>query len=570
MSHIRPEGITQSADYFKRLGEQLVSGVSAAKSKTFADVSLIDQAVQSRGLTADQLTEMGREYAEKNPDAPVSPLQGQTVTTARQALALPDFPAITSEFLKTQGAINVPPTPTPTTPDIAGGRASIDSLNKLALSVGKDDSTSLFQQFLKSAEPPPSLADEFTKTQQGAGIPGLEQGFLDQKTTLRKSQSKLAGIQAELTGLQAEIDITPERIQQESIGRGRTVEGIAPLQAAELRKLALRAVPIQARALATQAEIFSAQGDLEISQAALKMANDKLNTLFDIRRQDAENTYNYWQNIRERVFEFLDKSEQRKIQQQQTDDDRKFTLFRDQLSRQQDIADQFLRNNQADLAVKVSQLDPTSASYEQELGGLQAQFRPKVETVGGLTPFQNITLRNQLEDNLRQNPAVKAYGELVNFGVPTVLNRFNQGQTDSVADTILMRTLAKVTDPTTGVREEEYRTFEDAQGALNRVFVLPQKWVGRGRLTAEGRAAMIREIQDRFESRLSDYNSQYQYYQNQATQAGVTIPPPYQVAQTKIEESTVGEDEAVFDEVVGTPAQTGGYFSRLWGAIMGR
>ena len=151
----------------------------------------------------------------------------------------------------------------------------------------------------------------------------------------------------------------------------------------------------------------------------------------------------------------------------------------------------------------------------------------------GLNPYQKISLRNQIEDNLRMNPSVQAYGQLVNFGVPEVLAQYEAGTTDSVSDTILMRSLAKVTDPTTGVREEEYRTFEDAQGALSRIYMLPKSWVGKGRLTDEGRAAMIREIKDRFESRKKNYLEQYAYYNNQAGSSGLTIPPPYQVSNSK-------------------------------------
>lgn len=149
---------------------------------------------------------------------------------------------------------------------------------------------------------------------------------------------------------------------------------------------------------------------------------------------------------------------------------------------------------------------------------------------GGITPYQVLQTKNQIEDNLRQNPAVQAFGQLVNFGVPQVIDDFNSGQANSVTDTILMRALAKVTDPTTGVREEEYRTFDTAIGALNRIFVVPQAWVGRGRLNATGREQMIKQVQDRFKARLNDYKDQYKYYQGQATQLGVSIPPPYIVS----------------------------------------
>ena len=371
-----PIGAPQNEDYFKRLGEQLVSGISADKAKSFADVKIVDQAVESRGLTAGQLVEMGREYANRVPSAPVLGLEqhGGGVITAGQALVMPDFSAITSEFLKNQGTINVPSTPTPTTPDIAGGQASIDSLNKLALGAG--DSTSLFQQFLKSAEPPPSLADEFTKSQQSAGIPGLEQNVLGTQGTLKAAQSKLLSINAELEAIKAEEQSIPIRAQEEAKGRGITAAGLEPVTSAKLRDLALRAIPIQVRAAATQAEVFSAQGDVQLAEGALKIASDRMNQLFDIRTQDATNLYNYWRDIRGKVFDFLSTSEKRKLDQQQIADDRNFTLLRDKIKNQQDLANTFLQNGQADLATKIGQLDPNLSSFDQDLAGLQAQFRP--------------------------------------------------------------------------------------------------------------------------------------------------------------------------------------------------
>ncbi len=149
---------------------------------------------------------------------------------------------------------------------------------------------------------------------------------------------------------------------------------------------------------------------------------------------------------------------------------------------------------------------------------------------GGITPYQALQVQNQVQDNLRQDPAIKAYGELVNFGVPNVLDQYYAGTADNIGDTVLMRTLAKVTDPSTGVREEEYRTFEEAQGALGRLYAMPKSWVGRGRLTDTGRAAMIREIDSRFKARLNDYGSSYQYYNGQAQGYGLSVPPPFQLS----------------------------------------
>lgn len=192
---------------------------------------------------------------------------------------------------------------------------------------------------------------------------------------------------------------------------------------------------------------------------------------------------------------------------------------------------------------------------------------PSLSSGGGLTTYQQMQMRNQIEDNLRQNTAVKAYTELVNFGVPQVLEQYYEGTADNVADTVLMRSLAKVTDPTTGVREEEYRTFEDAQGALNRIYNMPKSWVGKGRLTETGRAAMIREIERRYNSRLDEYNDQYGYYADQAERSGVTIPPSYQAAQTPFKQEIPKEKEDVFDEVTGGSAQSSSWIVNLWNSL---
>lgn len=160
-----------------------------------------------------------------------------------------------------------------------------------------------------------------------------------------------------------------------------------------------------------------------------------------------------------------------------------------------------------------------------------------------LTDQQKLAFQNQTQDNMRVDPAIKSYGELVSFGVPTVLNNFNSGNVSNVSDTVLMRTLAKVTDPSTGVREEEYKTFEDSIGAINRVFTLPKKWVGKGRLTDEGRQQIIKEIQDRFNARQTDYNNAYQYYNQQAMQQGVTVPPPFG-STTQTTSPTLSDEQA--------------------------
>jgi hypothetical protein len=65
---------------------------------------------------------------------------------------------------------------------------------------------------------------------------------------------------------------------------------------------------------------------------------------------------------------------------------------------------------------------------------------------------------------------------------------------DSFGDLTAMRALARATDPRTGIREEEFRTFEGAVGELNRLGMLGPKMFGKGTLTEEGRKAVAREL----------------------------------------------------------------------------
>lgn len=221
-------------------------------------------------------------------------------------------------------------------------------------------------------------------------------------------------------------------------------------------------------------------------------------------------------------------------------------------------------------------LTDTLSSAQAKLSGSRIyneQVRPpSTGGGGGLTPLQLLGYQNQIQDNMRQDPVIKAYSELVNFGVPTVIDRFNSGEVDNLSDTVLMRTLAKVTDPTTGVREEEYRTFETAQGALGRLYALPSNWIGAGRLTDTGRQSMIREIQDRYNASLTEYIRSYQFYSGQAGQLpGISISPPLAIAQ----QTTAGSPLFTGPTFSSTPTQTtsttssSSFIDKAWNFLFG-
>ena len=186
-----------------------------------------------------------------------------------------------------------------------------------------------------------------------------------------------------------------------------------------------------------------------------------------------------------------------------------------------------------------------SVEYEDGVIERKQAGTPKAQTGdgSGFTPLQLLNSTNQIQDNYRQDASVKNFQSMVNSGIPQVVDS-STNNPGSLSDTLLMRALAKVTDPTTGVREGEYATFEDAQGALNKIFVMPKAWIGKGRLTDIGRKAMISEIQSRFNASQAEYDSTYDYYSGQVGQFGGTLPPKYGEASsnnTSVSEQDVKE-----------------------------
>lgn len=86
-------------------------------------------------------------------------------------------------------------------------------------------------------------------------------------------------------------------------------------------------------------------------------------------------------------------------------------------------------------------------------------------------------------------------------------NQIMQTSEDSVGDLLMLRFLARISDPRTGVREQEFETFKRAEGELKRVFNAPRSWFGQGMLTPEGRRALRAEAEKMFRQKLSSFDA---------------------------------------------------------------
>jgi hypothetical protein len=115
-------------------------------------------------------------------------------------------------------------------------------------------------------------------------------------------------------------------------------------------------------------------------------------------------------------------------------------------------------------------------------------------TRAGQADFRNTM---QMANAYRTEQPVKAL-----YDVKQAYEAMSSAGNDGAGDVTLMRLFAKITDPTTGVREEEYRTMQGAGGVMNTMNVfLSGGWAKGQRLDPTTRAAFLRIAQQILKNR---------------------------------------------------------------------
>jgi hypothetical protein len=95
---------------------------------------------------------------------------------------------------------------------------------------------------------------------------------------------------------------------------------------------------------------------------------------------------------------------------------------------------------------------------------------------------------------------------------------------DNMGDLMAIRSLAKVSDKLTGIREGEQLSFEQAQGALLKAGMITSKMLGRGSFTPQARAAIARELQSIYDIKRGWYRNAKEHYRSQAELLGLPNP----------------------------------------------
>lgn len=137
--------------------------------------------------------------------------------------------------------------------------------------------------------------------------------------------------------------------------------------------------------------------------------------------------------------------------------------------------------------------------------------------IGAYTADQFKAL-NTLNDNINSNQVIKNY-----TGVKTAYQQIISGaqQGSGPGDIQLIVGLAKLNDPTTGVREGEYKTVQSALPLIQSIVNIPSKLVKGTQLTPEGRQAIVDAATAVYNKQIKNFNEQKDVFVKQATKAGL-------------------------------------------------
>ncbi len=314
--------------------------------------------------------------ATRNAYTGTTPSVAPTAPTGTGTMGNPDpITAINSSALGTGGNINVPPPPTNTNPNpaIAGGTA-MTAANNASLGLNSSSgSLSLDSLLAQLNNKPASASDQYATDYAASGIDQKQNQYNTDEQAALDAASRLQGINAQIAGITAQGQAAALDVQgQPALG------SFQDAQTAEIsRQAAIRALPLQAQALATQAEVAAAQGKAGLSQQILQQAQQHLDTVFQLHQTDSTNQYKYKTDLINSVYQYATKQEQAQLDSQKTAQQQAFTQQQNQLNYAQSLSTAAIANGAPKVAAQIAALNPQSPTYSQDVATLAAQIPQK-------------------------------------------------------------------------------------------------------------------------------------------------------------------------------------------------
>lgn len=284
--------------------------------------------------------------------------------------------SINSNNLAQQTPIVVPPAPTQDySSGVNNGNALVGANNLTLTPAPVDTSTNDYLAQLKALMPaPPSETNQYNTDYASSGIDTAQGAYNVDKAAVTAAQGKLAGISAKLAGINAEAQAAS--LQQENRAAPGFFVGAA--QAQTERQRAIRALPLQAEALAAQAEVAAAQGNAELSQSILQQATEHLDKVFQLHVTDAQNQYKYKVDLIDQALQYADKQQATKLADQKATLSSNFQQYNNFINDVRQLASTATSNLQGSLATKISNLinslNPQSKDFATQFNTVNAQL----------------------------------------------------------------------------------------------------------------------------------------------------------------------------------------------------
>jgi hypothetical protein len=265
---------------------------------------------------------------------------------------------------------------------------------------GTGSSAQNLLDYLKSSTPPPSTADAYAAASTAAGIAAKQKTVND--------------LTAQLNAVLAEAGVANQKLESDASGKDETSAFLGRQQQEVSRQSVIKALPLQA-------QIAAAQGNLDFAQK-------QLDTTFQLISADAKQAYDYQKSLRDAVFAFATEEQKSVLDAQQKIDDRNYTLAVNNLNNAQSIASQFMTNGQADIAAKITALNPASSTFVADLAKLQAAYVPKADSSGssgGSSGSYKISTTNQgklIATGLTPDEINHIISGINQYGLPYILS----------------------------------------------------------------------------------------------------------------------------------------------------
>jgi hypothetical protein len=361
----------------------------------------------------------------------------------------------------------------------------------------QDNFGGIFDAYMKQMSTPPDTLGIYNAERDRLGIDEKQRTF-----------SNLSG---KLNSITANRDA--RILRQEGFNEQNDVtKGVYSAQTSRImRDAAIEALPVQA-------QLAAAQGDLQ-------MAQETLNTMYQIKSQDAQAEWQFKQGVASSLFEFMNASEQRRLDKVMQEEERTYQEKQDFFKTQrsllssamqqgapQDVVSGIMRATtqeeaiqaageyNGDILARRAQEASINASYASIRAAnanaalneaeLLAFNKAQEDAAKGVISSEQMETANALNKDFESQPVVKEYNEALaaRGAADAVLEAGVQG----VEDTMLIYNFMKSVDPRSVVREAEYdmalmksgNIFQGTYAKFNGLFK-----EGGGQLSPEARNA---------------------------------------------------------------------------------